>query len=257
MDLENYSPSFSGGIFLGIANSVYLQAFVIQKGYNASGLGQLEIILCDWKSQGGAGVYGSCQAYLLLFAVSQFPFVKHNRLRRSIEDGYTPFRACFWIHQGSNYRHALLNNLWDCVTGDIVGVEGLGLEGKEDGHPSVFVRIVKYYATILPYAVVVPPVTAIPLVHMYIMDPISRLETEVFVTLILLWPPSLAKGIDFAVFHGNCFLYIFMEKLIEVVIRSRKVGRQQFHLRGVEEVASNEVQRHSIRLALQFLKAKR
>jgi hypothetical protein len=53
-------------------------------------------------------------------------------------------------------------------------MEALGLKSQNYGHPPIFIREMKYYASILPGAVVICLILGVPLVHVDGMNAASR-----------------------------------------------------------------------------------
>src|SRR5690606_23349743 len=137
-----------------------------------------------------------------------------------------------WVHQGGDdayapvctgfWRDSLVADMGNTMAGGIIGVEALGLEGEEYADPLILVRQVDDQAAVLPYAIVFHEPVRASLVHVDIVDAISRNEAEELVSHIFR-APALAKGIDLARLHGNRFGYVFLHQFIEVVILSRDV----------------------------------
>src|SRR4051812_12705740 len=73
----------------------------------------------------------------------------------------------------------------DGGAGHVVRMERLRLEGEEEGQPAVLVGEVEEEAAVLPDAVVLLMPLLVPLIHVDVMNPVSRLEAEVLVRFVL------------------------------------------------------------------------
>src|SRR2546421_8423761 len=76
------------------------------------------------------------------------------------------------------------------------------------------------------------------------MDALAGLEAEVPVRLRFR-APGLAKCVKDSILLGERLLHVPFQLLVEIVIRSRARQRNRLHLRGIEQIPSYVVQRHS------------
>ena len=74
------------------------------------------------------------------------------------------------------------------------------------------------HAAVLPHAIVFFEFLDVPLIHVDVMDAVSRLEAEVFVTVVRLRPPAFAEGINHRMFFGQGPLDMMVDFLIQIVV---------------------------------------
>ena len=116
----------------------------------------------------------------------------------------------------------LVHNV-DGMSGDIVGVPCLRLEGQEHADPLVARGKVQDQATVLPYAIVVAKGGVVALIHVDIVDAIAGLKVEHLVRNSLLWPPTLAEGVDHRIRFVDCAFDVVLDAIAEIVVRSRQM----------------------------------
>ena len=129
------------------------------------------------------------------------------------------------------------------MSGLVVGVPALRLELQEDRDPFLLVREVHEHAAILKHSVIGGELAGIALVHVDVVDAVARQEAEVLVLRARLRSPALTEGVHQGVLVGHRALHHAIELLVQVVVEARDAEGQRPHLRAVEEIASDEVER--------------
>ena len=91
----------------------------------------------------------------------------------------------------------LLSRRGGCTTRIAMGIriERLGLEGEEKRLPGI-ARVFDEQCAILEHAVVTFPLAPVPLIHVNIMNPVTRDKMEVLVFLLGFRSPFVAERID-------------------------------------------------------------
>jgi hypothetical protein len=139
------------------------------------------------------------------------------------------------------------------VPGGVIGVEALRLEGQEEGHPFFLGCQVDQQPTILPCSVIMLPVCGVALIHVDIMDALTRHKVEVLIGLAFRSPAS-AESIEDRVGVGDGGLYIAVNEIVEVMM-GWIVGWEKLHLTYIKEIATYEIECEAIRLLGDELKA--
>ena len=115
------------------------------------------------------------------------------------------------------------------MAGAVVGVPALGLKSQERSHPTVFGREMQQHAAILPHAVVLHEFFGIALIHVDIVNPVTRLEPEVLVAAVRFRTPAFSERIDHRILLGERPLDMEVDLLIQIVVQSGNIKRQGRH----------------------------
>src|ERR687890_2767747 len=108
-------------------------------------------------------------------------------------------------------------------------------------YPLVGRREAEDERTVLPHPVVVCELRVVSLVHVDVVDAVTRHEIEDLVPLILLRSPALAESIHFGVVLQPCPRDVMLDPVTEVIIRAGQVVRQGSQPQAVEEVSPNKI----------------
>ena len=85
------------------------------------------------------------------------------------------------------------------------------------------------HTTILPHAIVLHELSGIALIHVNIVNPVTRFEPEVLVAAVRLRPPTFSERIYHRIFLGERPLDVEIDLLIQIVVQPGNIKRQRGH----------------------------
>jgi hypothetical protein len=119
------------------------------------------------------------------------------------------------------------------------------LEGQENRTPTIQLWLMEDEAAVGPGAVIMPVFVAIALVHVYVVDPISRRKSKHLVRRRGLWTPTRAIGVETVFCARQQAIDTKVELIDEVIARSKTGRRDASHVASVKHAASLVVQGQS------------
>src|SRR4051794_25592556 len=115
---------------------------------------------------------------------------------------------------------------------------GLRLKGQEDRRPSLRLGIENDEATVRPGGVVLPVLVVVALIHMHVVNPVARLETEDEIRALHLRTPASAICVEPRGRIRDTALHAIVEKLDQVVMRTWSTIGNAAHLPVVEHATA-------------------